>query len=76
MKKQLLLALMLFAFIFLSKIAEVKDTCLNSLQEKVKTSCFYFFRSAASRCSFPGCTWERGDEGRDILSGADLNVCF
>lgn len=33
MKKQLLLALMLFGFIFPSEIAEAKDIRLNSLQE-------------------------------------------
>ncbi len=37
MKKQLLLALMLFGFIFSSEIAEAKDTRLNSLQEQATT---------------------------------------
>jgi hypothetical protein len=37
MKKQLLLALMLFAFIFPSEIAEAKDIRLNSLQQQATT---------------------------------------
>jgi len=37
MKKQLLLALMLFAFIFPCEIAEAKDIRLNSLQEQATT---------------------------------------
>lgn len=37
MKKQLLLGVMLFAFIFPSSIAEAKDTRLNSLQEQATT---------------------------------------
>ena len=37
MKKQLLLALMLFAFIFPCEIAEAKDIHLNSLQEQATT---------------------------------------
>jgi hypothetical protein len=37
MKKQFLLALMLFAFIFPSEIAEAKNTRLNSLQKQATT---------------------------------------
>ncbi|MGI8503985.1 MAG: hypothetical protein ACR2LR_23050 [Hassallia sp.] len=37
MKKQLLLALMLFAFLFPCEIAEAKDTRLNSLQQQATT---------------------------------------
>ena len=37
MKKQLLLGVMLFAFIFPSEICQAKDTRLNSLQQQATT---------------------------------------
>ncbi len=37
MKKQLLLAMMLFAFVFPPEIAEAKDIRLNSLQQQATT---------------------------------------